>query len=191
MSGNEQNNAPQAAPETPVKTGAKTGAKTGTRMWLRIILVASLGLNLLVIGLVGGAYLRVAKHAGPGESRPPEAQVMRELGLGPFLSAFPHEQRRHMARELREQVGNFRLNREALLTELTAILASLKAEPYDHTALEAAIDRQKTRINQRSQAGRNVLLSQIGAMTQQERLEFAGRLEKSLNRAMERRRGGK
>lgn len=174
MSDNMQNDAPQA------------NTKSRSRRWVRVVLAVSLGLNLLVVGLVGGAYFRVVKHTGAGEFPPPEVRVMRELGMGPFLSAFPHEQKRQMARQLREQVGTFRLNREALVTELGAMLEALRAEPYDHAALEVLIDRQKARISTRAETARNILLNQISSMTPEERLEFAGRLEHSLSRALER-----
>ncbi len=157
-----------------------------TKRWVRGLLALSLGVNLLIAGLVVGAYIHDRGQIGELRgSQPPEARVLRELGLGPFLNAFPPQERREMAQLMREQVGNFRVNRDALADELEAILQAIRSEPYDHAVLLVVIERQKERITSRAEVGRDVVLGAIEGMSPAEREQFADRMERSIHQAME------
>ncbi len=159
----------------------------GSGRWVKILLAASLGVNLLIGGLVFGNFLHGRADIGGPEGRIPiEARMLREMGLGPFLGAFVSEQRRQLAHDLREHVPTTQNNRAALVRELTDILQAIRAEPYDSVALEAVFASQNGRISDRVTQGRNVVLDAIMSMNNEERAAFADRMEHSMRRAMTR-----
>lgn len=164
-----------------------TGNQKGSGRWVKALLAASLGVNLLIGGLVFGNFLHGRAGDGAYGGRPPaQARMLQEMGLGPFLGAFPSEQRRQLGRALRERVGTSEVNRAALARELTGILQAIRAEPYDPVALETVLASQKGRIADRATEGRNVVLDFIISMSNEERTTFADRMENSMRRAVSR-----
>lgn len=153
------------APEPPRRTRLP---------WTKIVLVLSLGLNLLIIGLVAGAVIRGA----PGERNP----ALRGLGYTPFVQALPRQDKREMTRAIRAEAGSFRENRRALRREFEAFLDILRSDPLDETALAAAIERQRSRVNERQTLGARLLVDRIVAMTPDARVAYADELDKLLRR---------
>lgn len=172
--------------DTPEHRSPETGQQPPrrTRRLVKVILTLSLTLNLLVLGLVVGAHVR----DGRDERRftPPDRAIARDLGFGPFIGAFPREARREMALALRERAGPFLDNRQALVEEMQAMLATLRAEPFDAAALNGLLAAQAERIRTRTEVGREVLVEQIVKMTPRERAHFADELEHGLRHSMER-----
>ena len=159
----------------------------GTPRWVKVSLAVSLALNLAIAGLVIGAIFgNHGGHPSPYGTQPPEARIMRELGLGPFLAAFEQEDRRKMARLMRQRIGGFRVNREVLATELNNILEAVKAVPFDPAQLEALMTQQTQRITLRADAGRSVILETIGQMSDAERATFAANMHRAMQRALQR-----
>lgn len=164
--------------------------KAGSPRWVKSLLVVSLGLNLLVVGVVAGAFFKHRKYPEL-DRHAPETRMILDLGLGPFMNAFAPDQRRDLGRTLRRELGNPDMSRTELAGELTTLLDVLRATPFDLSAFEKVIDRQRVRLNARSTAGRAVLLEAVAAMPDAERARFADRLERSLRRAVNNvRRGG-
>lgn len=167
-----------------IEPGKTNGTTPGQKPWTKILLVVSLGTNLLIAGLILGNFLQ-GRNVGNDGDIPVEARMMREMGLGPFLGAFPQPQRRELVRSLRERIGTLQMNRSTLARELTDILGAIRAEPYDHNVLETVFDRQKGRVTERAEVGRDVVLEAILAMSTAERETFADRMERSMARAVE------
>ena len=69
---------------------------------------------------------------------------------------------------------------------MQGILTALRAEPFDTATLNGLLAAQGERIRTRAEAGREVLVEQIGKMTPRERARFADRLERGLRHSMER-----
>lgn len=174
-----EENSSGVGPEKRAPSTAKPKA------WVKVLLVVSLGINLLIVGLIFGAFLHGRDILHERGTIPPEARIMREMGLGPFLGAFPPEQRRQLGRSLREHIGSNQVNRADLAAELAKILQTIRADPYEHSALAAVFDRQKTRIADRAAVGRDVLLEAILAMSTEERATFASRMQRSMQRDLE------
>ena len=172
--------------DTPEQRSPETGSEKPrrTRRLVKVILTISLTLNLLVLGLVVGAHVR----NGHDDRRfgPPDRSIARDMGFGPFIGAFPREDRREMALALRERAGPFLDNRQALVEEMQGILIALRAEPFDAAALSTLMAAQGERIRTRAEVGREVLVEQIGKMTPRERARFADELERGLRHSMER-----
>ena len=172
--------------DTPEQRTPETDAQPPrrTRRLVKVILTISLTLNLLVLGLVVGAHVR----DGHDDRRfgPPDRSIARDMGFGPFIAAFPREDRREMAMALRDRTGPFLDNRQALVEEMEGILATLRAEPFDAAALTVLLEAQGSRIRERAEIGREILVGQIDKMTPAERARFADKLEQGLRHSMER-----
>lgn len=146
--------------------------------WLRILFIASLALNILVIGILAGAALKPGGFAG---GRGPE------LGDGLFSRALSEDDRREMRERLRpvgQQARTARGEAGKTLVELTQVLRS---EPFDPSAAAALFDRMRTQGRDLRARGHDALLLQISGMTPAERAQFADRLEQELARQSDRR----
>lgn len=148
------------------------------RNWIRITLVLSLALNLLVAGLVIGALL----HGPRDRDRNP---ALRDLGYGPFVAALPRGDRDEMHQAMTREAEAFRANRDQMRAMFEGFLGALRAQPYDPDALRRIVMDQQTKVAERQELGRELLLDRINAMDAAERVTYADALDRSL------RRGGK
>ncbi|MDF0602887.1 periplasmic heavy metal sensor [Psychromarinibacter sp. C21-152] len=151
-----------------------TGTTRRRGIW-RIVLIASLGLNLLIAGLVLGAVL----HGPPDRDGRPE---LHDLGFGPFVSALPQADREALGEALKREEGSFRERRTALRREFQAFLAALRAEPYDHGAVERIVTSQQEEVFESQRLGRALLLERIAEMNGAQRADYAEALERGVRR---------
>lgn len=165
-------------------TGNTSLPEPRRRRWPTVLLAVSLTLNLLVLGLVAGAFFRDERDARAFP--PPDRSVMRTTGFGPFFDAMPRDARNRLGEALRDRDGHFEPDRAALVGELRAMIATLRADPFDPDALAALLTAQHDRVNARIVAGRSILLEQVAAMSPDERRDFADQLEGRFSRAIER-----
>jgi len=149
-----------------------TAAKGGGR-GLRIALGVSVALNLLVAGLVVGAVLR---DGGPRD------RMLRDLDFGPFTEALTREDRDALRRDFVARSGGFRDMRAEMRADFNALLAALRAEPFDIDAARAVLEGQQTRLQSRLVLGQDLLLERLAAMSPEARAAFADRLEQGLRR---------
>ncbi|MGC9448590.1 periplasmic heavy metal sensor [Cereibacter johrii] len=143
--------------------------------WIKVALALSVALNLAVVGMAGGAIWR---FRADDDMRGP----VRDLGFGPFAEALAPEDRKEMRRAFLDERGDFRMIRREMREDFRAMLATLRAEPYDAAALQAVLDRQQRRGAETAALGSRLLGARIEAMTPEERRAFADRLEASLTR---------
>lgn len=143
-----------------------------TRLWVRVLLGVSLALNLLVLGLIGGAMLR---FGGPDGMRAPP----RSVGAALFRE-LPREDRR----ALRAGAGESHDQRHVRLkADAKALGAALRATPFDAGAMEALLEgHAKTRAESHMSLQR-AWLDRVIAMSNAERQAYADRLERTLNRS--------
>lgn len=145
------------------------------RPWVKILLVASLALNLLVLGVVAGALL-----SGPRDrDRNP---LLRDLGFGPFVTALPKKDRAALTLDLRKKSGPFLANRRELRRSMDEILSALRAEPFDAESFAALIQRQRTWIQERQDLGAAALVARISQMSPTERAAYADALRERLRK---------
>lgn len=171
--------------QTPMQSPDPKGTgRPRTRRLVKVLLTLSLTLNLLVLGLVVGAHVR----DGHDDRRfpPPDRSEVRDLGFGPFIGAFPRDQRRDLALALRERAGPFLESRQALVDEMQFILDVLRTDPFDAAEFDDLLQRQGDRIRMRADIGREVLVDQITAMSATDRARFADNLERGLRKSMDR-----
>lgn len=136
---------------------------------LRVALALSLGVNLLVLGLVGGAVLNHLR----GDDHPP----VRDLGFGPFTEALSPADRSALLRSYAAQSDGLREERRQMRAQMAAILDALRAEPFDAEALKTAMTAQVDRLADRLHVGQRLLTERLLAMSPDERHAFADRLE--------------
>ena len=141
------------------------------RRWLRWLLVASLGLNLLLLGLAAGAILR-----GPPD------RVRAGPALGYYAHALPNPYRRDLGRELRASRGDWAATRDALRDQRLAFAAALTAEPYDQDRVEALLAEEQSFATSLGARARALLAAQIARMDPEARAAFAERLQDSRRR---------
>jgi uncharacterized membrane protein len=151
--------------------------RTTDGRWMKILLVASLALNLLVAGALIGAALGHdrAEHMERSE-------VPREFMRSPFLGALDGEDRRSVGRELMRDEGSLWQNRVELRARFERLLAAIRAEPFDRAAIEAILDEQRAAGARRLELAEEAVLDRLSAMTPPARAAYADRLDRSLRR---------
>ncbi|MEP2030991.1 MAG: periplasmic heavy metal sensor [Paracoccaceae bacterium] len=147
------------------------------RKWGRVVLVASLALNLLVVGVVAGAMWRFGgdQHDRRGSEF-----------SAPFIRALSHADRRAIGKEMRmmrEQAKSGRAARNALYEQMSD---ALRSDPFNMAQVEDLSLRQRSTVNERLTAAQEIWLRHIADMTAQERTEYADRLDGVLARGKQR-----
>lgn len=142
--------------------------KSPTRLWLRVLLGLSLALNLLVVGLVGGAMIR---FGGPDGMRAPPRSVgavmFRELSREDRRALWRHSNGDHRARHKEDA---------------QAVNAAMRAIPFETSALEALLRGQAEQRLAFRNTVQQAWLTRVAAMSDAEREAYADRLEHALNR---------
>lgn len=141
----------------------------GSPRWMRVALVASLGVNLLVLGMVGGAVLR---HGRDGDGR-----FVSDVGFGAFTDALSREDRGALRDAFVSRAPNFRDMRDEARNDVATLIAALQADVWDADAVRAALAKQRDRTVTRIALGQDLLLERIGAMSPEARRAFADRLD--------------
>jgi uncharacterized membrane protein len=162
-----------AAPQGPETTTPPIPpTASGGPRWIKVALAVSVALNLAVAGLAAGAWLR----EGPGRGMP------RDMSFGPFTEALSDGDRKELRQALGDRAPGFREARREMRADFDLLLATLRADPFDPTAAEAALAGITRRATDRLDLGRELLAGRILAMTDAERQAFADRLERGLKR---------
>lgn len=154
-----------------------------TRTWVRVALVASLALNLLILGIVGGAMLG---H----RDRPPHA-ALGPGDHGPYGRALAEADREALRAAIRAEAPRIRETRRAVRQGFRDLLAALRAAPYDHGQVVAVMEAQQARVHEQAALMRGLMLDRVAAMSPEERAAFADRLERVIRRGPPSDRGGR
>lgn len=132
----------------------------------KLLLIASLAVNLIVAGVLIGAFV---SH--------PEGGRPQGVGFGPYTSALAQEDREALRKAFgaHARANDFRARMQG---DRTALAALLRAEPLDTGALAALFEEQRIRADEGFRMGQDLLLARIAAMTPDARKAFADRLER-------------
>ncbi|MBJ3761428.1 periplasmic heavy metal sensor [Maribius pontilimi] len=122
----------------------------------RTILVLSLGLNLLVLGLVAGAWLD--RRAHPSVRAEPLIWALPDADRAAIRAQLPRPDRGERRRRFRE------------------LIAALGAEPFDPAAARAALTRQRELGQARAARAEDALVDRLGQMSPEARAAYAQRL---------------
>lgn len=153
-----------SAPKTPA---------VPMRRGLRILLIASLAVNIAVAGLAIGAAFNW-KTGGP-----PRAF---EFGSGQLGRALAREDRRAIGEALRRD-PNLRLPSRSDVRRVTAQMAGIiRSEPFERDALEAIMGDLQGRVANVRGATSEMIIDRVAAMTPDQRATFADALEQGSER---------
>ena len=156
----------------------------------RVILVASLALNLAVVGLVVGAALRSDDIARRSlEDNRARAMQDRDFGLGPFIAALDSEAKRAVGRGFVKKVGSSENARKDAQSKLETTIVLLTSEPFDAEAFRASLLDHHEKFAERQAIGLDLLTDYLVEMSHEDRALYAERLEATLLRSQERRDG--
>lgn len=148
-------------------TPAPTPTPTSPSRWLRVALFVSLALNLMVAGLVAGAVWR-------GGGRP---IGMHGPGFGAFEAALDTSDRAALRRAFLARSGEPGSPQRETRAHMEAILAALRAAPFDEAALAGAMAAAVAHTEARLQLGQTLMMEHIAALPAAQRAAFADRLE--------------
>jgi uncharacterized membrane protein len=157
---------------------AKSNPAPRTARWVKVVLVLSLGLNLLILSMMAGAWL---SPDGPRSTRMDSAA--RDLGATPFIGALEPEDLRALFGAIRREAEPLRQNREELRLRFEALLGALRADPFDPAEVQALLALQRGAATERQMIGERLLVERLAEMSPDARAAFAARLEEGLRRA--------
>jgi uncharacterized membrane protein len=146
-----------------------------TNRRLKIALAVSVALNLAIAGLIGG----IALHGGPGGRGD---MMVRDFGFGTFDGALRPEDKEALRKSIQGKLGDIRAARQQMQADGTAILAALRAEPFDKAVLAATLAQQSLHFNDRLKFGSQVISDFLLGLSPEERVAFADRLEHRMSR---------
>ena len=140
------------------------GTKVGSGMEFRwkVILIASLAFNLLVIGALGGAMLMGRRH-GSGYGRG------EDFGLLGFSRTLPAERRATIRKTLQKDRASLKPLWAEMRKAREDVAAVIVAEPFDKAQLKAAIDKIGEAEGRLKQAGLTIFLNTAEQLTSDER----------------------
>ena len=149
-----------------------TSTKFKSRNLWKILFGISLALNLLIIGAVGGAMIRMSK--GPVANH-------RASGLL-YMRALNFEDKKSFRKELFRNKDSRKIGRAKEYSSYSSAVKILKKDPFDRKAFEELLDQQ-TKFSKSSQrSARLALVAQIAKMTKEERMIYAKRLANLIDR---------
>lgn len=141
---------------------------------LRVLLIASLAVNLVVVGLVVGAVFGDKKYGG----KPPRDGDL----VGAFTQQLSDKHRRDLGKAIRSEHQSRGYDGRVFRNSLQDVLTSLRAVPYDPTATQKAIEVQADKAFERRMTVQTLWLQEITKMTDDERQAYADRIEEALEK---------
>ncbi|MBL4807530.1 MAG: periplasmic heavy metal sensor [Rhodobacteraceae bacterium] len=143
--------------------------KTGTKRWVKILLVVSLGLNLMIVGVVVGVAVN-----GPPVFRAPQ----NHDAVGFLSNALPDQNRHQLRRELVDHRDTFRAGRNALRGLRSQMIEALQQEPFDIDQIEQLLKSQRGQFISLGELAHDALIGQIAELSPAERAEYVERLRR-------------
>ena len=157
-----------------------TPKPTRCPLWVKIVLGLSLALNLAIVGMIAGFVLR----GGPMGARGPA------MGYAtPYVLALPRELRRDVFGAVRND--DSLPDRRARRAEYRAMIAALRATPYDAAAVEAVLKRQAEGASRVQAAAHDAWLKAVARLSDEERVAYTARMEEALKKGGRRKKDNK
>ena len=135
-------------------------------LW-KILFGISLALNLLIVGAIGGAILRVGK--GPMAKHHASGFL--------YMRALNFEDKKALRKAIFRNKNSRKIIREKEHSSYISAVKILKKDPFDRKAFEDLLDEQTKHSKSRQSSARVALVTQITGMTKEERLIYSERLE--------------
>jgi len=138
----------------------------------RIVLVASLALNVLLAGGIIGALASADRGTPRGY----------DFQLGPVGQVLSQDQRREVGRELRRAIRDAGLRRPQERNVMARLVALLEAESFDAAAFQAAISAEQRRLDDMRGIAIGVFGDYLSDLSQADRAAIAASLKEQVAR---------
>lgn len=149
-----------------------------TPRWVKLLLIASLAINVTVVGIMAGAAMREPVARADRMSLPIE-------GFRRVHRAMPDAEQAALRADLIAQRSNLRAARQQARALHEDFLAALIAQPYSEAAVREVFAAHRSNRDGVADLATEALLKRIAAMSPEARVDFAEKLR------MSRRRGGR
>lgn len=126
------------------------------------LLLASLMLNLLLVGAIAGG-LWAARHHGPHGSQ------RIEQGFFGYVKSLPRARAQALLSDVDQQRQTLRAQRKLLRDRRVAALAAIEAEPFDTDMLKSALAGVAEAETSLEHTGEGVFIDMIGKLSPEER----------------------
>jgi uncharacterized membrane protein len=147
--------------------------RSRTPRWITFALVASLGLNLLIIFAVVGVGRGAFVEGRPDREM---SQDMRRLGIGPLGAALSRQDRQELLLLGNIEVQDFHAQQRLLRAATGDFARALRAEPFDREGAQAALETMRMGVEALQLRGHGLLLDQLEAMSPDARADVADRV---------------
>lgn len=144
---------------------------------IKMVLIASLALNLLILGAVAGVMMRKDKPL----ARDGSPAGMSSFGM-PYLRALSKEDRRQISEDLRAKGFDRRAARSDRRAHYEQVLTALRAKPFAAEALENALAQQRAAATSTLETSQAAWMAHVTKMSQEDRAAYADRLQQVLER---------
>ncbi len=148
-------------------TNGTTGPGPGRN--LRLALMASLALNLLIIGGVAAALLLPHLHGWKGRHRP---------GLAGFAETLPPDRAEMVRQKVQGEKANFEAIRKEQRDAREAARVILVEEPFDAAKFKAALDRVADALDKETRTRMGLVADTAPQLTPEERKQLHAYFEK-------------
>ena len=135
-------------------------------LW-KILFGVSLALNLLIVGALGGAFMRKGKG--------PTANHLASGFL--YMRALDFKDKRALRKEILGNKDGRKLVKDRNQASFNSAVGILKSHPFDRAAFENLLDEQAKHAKLRQDSARIALVNRIENMTKEERRIYAQRLK--------------
>lgn len=135
-------------------------------LW-KILFGVSLALNLLIVGALGGAFMRKGKG--------PTANHLASGFL--YMRALDFKDKRALRKEILRNKDGRKLVKDRNQASFNSAVGILKSHPFDRAAFENLLDEQVKHAKLRQDSARIALVNRIENMTKEERRVYAQRLK--------------
>lgn len=155
---------------------AQTPPRQGCPGWAKALLIASLAVNLAVVGLFAGQMIKKDERRAGGTNQ-----------IEWILRFVPDERRDFTKAHFKSMRGDLKAAFQRRRENIEEILAAIRTEPFSTEGLQAAMDTRLAEKIERNRLVQNSLIELLEQFTPEERAEFADKLEAQLEKARARR----
>jgi uncharacterized membrane protein len=159
------------------------GEKRGWRHapgWMKLLLIASLSVNVAVVGMVAGNAMRSPGEGLLGNKQPNEPGLDRRESR---ILRYVPDTRRDEAREIiLARQAEYQAAREAMRSAQTALVEAIRAETLDVERLSEALNQRRAASGKVWGIGYEQMAEIARRLNYDERMEMAARLEERTRR---------
>ncbi|OCX64555.1 hypothetical protein BFP70_11000 [Thioclava sp. SK-1] len=156
-------------------SGSQPGDVVAVPRGVRWALIASVTVNILVLGVIVGGILG---HGAGGKARP-----MPEMSFGPFDRGLRPEDKAAIRKAAMEKGVDLRGIDDESRQNFDTILTAIAAEPFDMVTLQDALRQHRAEISRRIELGENLMVDHLKTLSPQQRQNFVNQVRNMEHKA--------